>query len=65
MKRITFDPSKARLLRANPHSVLIEINGEQVYCFWRLWNRIANDPCAEVFIEETERGNWLAVLSRF
>lgn len=65
MKRITFEPSRVRLLRANPHSVVIDINGEEVYCFWRLWNRMANDPCVEAFIEETERGNWLALLSRF
>ena len=65
MKSIEFEPLKVKLLRANPHSVLIEINGEQVLCFWRLWNRIANDPYVEAFIEETDRGNWLAVLSRF
>ena len=65
MKRITFDPSKVKLIRVNPHSVCIEIDGRQVYCFWRLWNRIANNPYVEAFIEETDRGNWLAVLSRF
>ena len=65
MRSIQFDPSKVRLLRANPHSVVIDINGEEVYCFWRLWNRIANDQHVEAFIEETENGNWLAILSKF
>lgn len=65
IRSIEFDPSKVRLLRANPHSVVIDINGEEVYCFWRLWNRIANAPYIEAFIEETDRGNWLAMLNRF
>lgn len=65
VRSIGFYPSKVRLLKANPHSVVIDINGEEVYCFWRLWNRIAKFIYIEAFIEKTDRGNWLAILSRF
>lgn len=29
------------------------------------WNRLFPNPDLEVFVEETDRGDWLAVLSRF
>lgn len=65
MKSIKFDLSEVKLLTVARHSVLLDINGKKVHCYWRVWNRLVNNPDIEVFVEETDMGDWLSVPSRF